>query len=181
MDAKSAEDKVNELIYSKRKNSDSNLLITLHKILIGDKPDKWYCLTCPSKMDAVYWDLKLKYYQSKKDKEMAKHKGNYRFSKEAKRNGVTEIVILHRGKLETVTEDNLTDSRAEAILENDAFKHNIEAVEPKAEAQAQADEEPVKASRRGRPSKEEGQIFDVKNQSEQPEGKVIEGSEPEEK
>lgn len=179
MDYFTAEQKVNELIYSPRRNADSNLLVTLHKILIGDKPEKWYCLTCSGKMDAVYWDLKLKYYQSKKAKEMAKHKGNYRFSKEAKRNGVKEIVLTKDGKTETITEENLTDARAERILENPDYAHNIERIEPE-----NAPEE-TKASKRGRPAKEEGQMLNVtstKAEGAKPEEpNVIEGKEPEQK
>jgi hypothetical protein len=182
MDYLSAEKKVNELIYSPRINADSNLLVTLHKILIGDKPEKWYCLTCKSKMDAVYYDLKLKYYQSKKDKKMAKAKGNYRFSKEAKKNGVSEIVLIHNGKTETITEENLTDARAERILQNEAFAHNIEAVEPTAGTTSAVSEEP-KAGKRGRPAKEEGQMLNVEPEKAEPakpeEPKIIEGEDKE--
>src|SRR5436189_1190506 len=155
MDYYKAEQKINEFIYAPRRNADNNLLIDLHKILIGDKPEKWYCLTCKSKMDAVYYDLKLKYYQTKKAKEMAKHKGNYRFSKEAKKNGVTEIVLIRDGKTETITEDNLTDAKAKRILENPDFAHNIEEVEAKDEAEIAPEEQ--KAGKRGRPSKAEEQ------------------------
>lgn len=150
MNFKEAEETAKNLVQSPKRPADSMLLIDLHKTLIGDKPKKWYCATCTGKMDAVFWDLRLKYFSNSKSNTMAKSSKStkYQFSTAATKNGVTEIVLINDGRTETIRPETLTDAQAKRILADKNFAHNIEEIGATSTASTTQDA-PKKTAKKG--------------------------------
>jgi hypothetical protein len=123
MDLKELEEEAVRLVNGSINSASPHRLIALHKALISDKPESWYCSTCPGKLKMTYYDLKLKYYQ--KSKTMStKHK--YRLPE-----GKT---LRPFGSAVVYTNDNLTDAVAEKLIgQNKAYKNAFIVSEAKSE------------------------------------------------